>query len=471
MGLDAARLFLAVILWSAVIAGLVRYRRLSPVHPFFLALVTTGLVGSFYPVLSTWIATTSWRHGADADVELVRAVQLDYAVYAWALLAGFAVSRGRRRVDAVDRRAPSRAYLRHRDAWVAFGLAACGLALYALYVRSVGVASLTDRDNFALKWQRSEGLGPLVLGLHLAIVGCFWAEGSTALGPRAKRVYRLLALAIAAWSLGVIAQRTNAVVLALGYATIHCARRGVQLRRVRPALVVGVLALYAGVEVFSVVRSTWRDGIGRSLDAVAALGDTQGHALGTLVGGSELSHPVFTALELRQLEDAGALAGASYLAAPATLVPRAIAPGRPETLALGFVAENYPAMAARGGGAAFSFVGEAWWNFGAVFGPLLIGLAVGALLARLDAANATRPTGALAMLTPYLATHVAMLHRYESATLLKQTLSVALPALCVLGAAHLMWTGTGRATRPSRAALPGRPARPRGAVAREGGAA
>lgn len=448
---------LAALLWFVCGLGVVLLRRRSPLHPMTLAIVTTGLIGSFYPVLSIWIETRSWRHAIDAPPELIVDVQIEFLIYAIALLASFLLFRGRagRAAKTYERTTePSSAYLHHRERLVPFGLVASGLALYGLYVVQVGLGSLMDRDNFALKYQLSDGLGPLVLGLHLAIVGCFWAEASEQLGRVAKRAYRLVALCIVAWSVAVIAQRTNAVIVALGYAAIHCRRSGLELRRIRPLLVVGCLALYASVEAFSIVRATWKEGLDQSLGALAELSDARGTALGALIGGSELSHPVFTSLELMQTEDAGALGGSSYLAAPATLVPKSIAPQRPNTLALDFVAENYPAMAARGGGAAFSHLAEAWWNFGAGLGAALLGAVAGLLHALWDRANARRPWSLLAMLTPYYSSHVAILHRYELATFLKQTLSVTLPALCALVAAHLIWTGTGRSTHAVRRVAP-----------------
>jgi O-antigen polysaccharide polymerase Wzy-like protein len=455
--METQRLTLALLLWLVCGFGIVLLRRRSPLHPMLLALLTTGLIGSFYPVLSIWIETRSWRHAVYAEDQLIVRVQLEFLVYAIALLTGFAVFRGRagRSAETYElRTVPNPDYLRHRERLVPFGLVSAGLALYGLYVLQVGLGSLMDRDNFALKYQMSDGLGPLVLGLHLAIVGCFWAEASEQLGPRAKRCYRFVAFLIVIWSVAVIAQRTNAVIVALGYAAIYCRRNGLQLRRVRPALVVGILVLYGSVEAFSIVRATWKDGLGQSLDALAAVTDAQESALGTLIGGSELSHPVFTSIELMQMEEPGALGGSSYLAAPATLIPKTLAPQRPNTLALDFVAENYPAMAARGGGAAFSHLAEAWWNFGALLGSALLGTLAGLLHALWDRANARRPWSLLAMLTPYYTSHVVILHRYEVATFLKQTLSVTLPALCVLVAAHLIWTGTGRTTRPQTARGP-----------------
>jgi len=321
--------------------------------------------------------------------------------------------------------------------------------------------SLMDRDNFALKYQVSEGLGPLVLGLHLAVVGCFWAEASERLGRRQRVAYRLIAICIAAWSLGVIAQRTNVVIIALGYAVIYCNHNRIQLRRVRPALVVLLAVLYVGVELFGVVRATWKQGLDQTLTALAMMGEAKGDSLGAMLGGSEFAHPFYTSLELMQMEEPGALGGSSYLAAPATLIPKSIYPNRPNTLALDFVAENYPAMAARGGGAAFSHLAEAWWNFGALLGAALLGLAVGLLHAAWDRANARRPWAVLAMLTPYYASHIVILHRYEVATFLKQTMSVTLPALCVLGVAYLLWIGTGRTTRAGRSSM----ARSEGGVA------
>lgn len=451
--MESQRLTLAFLLLLVCAVGVLLLRRRSPLHPMILALATTALIGCFYPVLSIWIEARSWRFAVHAEAPLIVAVQLEYLIYASCLLAAFLFWRGKSGQQANPRVydvAPGRNYMRHRERLVPLGLVAAGLALYGLYVVQVGFAALMDRDNFALKYQMSDGLGPLVLGLHLAILGCFWAEASEVLPRHAKRIYRVIAVCIVAWSLAVIAQRTNAVIIAIGYATIICNHRGVQLRRLRPGLVLAILALYASVEAFSIIRATWKDGLDASLSALSHFKDAEDGAFATLLGGSELSHPVFTSIELMQMEDAGALGGRSYLAAPATLVPKSIASERPNTLAQEFVATNYPALAERGGGAAFSHLAEAWWNFGTLFGAALLGLLSGCLHAAWDRANSRRPWSLLAMLTPYLTTHIVMLHRYEMATLLKQTLSVALPAACILAATHLIWTGTGRSTRSVR---------------------
>jgi hypothetical protein len=86
-------------------------------------------------------------------------------------------------------------------------------------------------------------------------------------------------------------------------------------------------------------------------------------------------------------------------------------------------------MASRGGGTAFSIVAEAWLDFGPFFGPCLAGAVFGWILIHVERRRVTHPAGMVARLAPYMLFYVAVEHRNESATLLKQAFMIAIVVL------------------------------------------
>lgn len=450
------RLSLILALWVVVGVGLWAARRRSPLHPLVVLLLTTGLLGSFQPLLSAFVTARTWRNGTHASEAVMRTVQVDFLVFAVALVLAWSALGQVRWLSAAP--AQSGARLAHRDRLVSWTLLLGGGALYGLFIARVGLAPLLDRSNYAEKHAAAQSLGPLLFGLYIAMSACFWAEAGR-LTTRQKLPFRLVAAGICVWSIAFLAVRTNAALVALGYLSIFCAQRNWQLRRVRPSLILALLGLFLAGEAFAMARGAWKDDDFKSaLMEVKSMGLANEHALSSLLGSSELAHPFYTALELVQSESAGELGGMSYLNAPRILVPLALDPNRPRTLSQRFAYEHYPGLSDRGGGAAFSFLGEAWWNFGPVVGALLLGLALGFAFTLWDQALAWRPHGALARLTPYLLGLTAFLQRTESATVLKPLFSIAMPTLAALALASLLWQGergAGRA-RTRGPALPTR---------------
>src|SRR5678816_4202365 len=106
-----------------------------------------------------------------------------------------------------------------------------------------------------------------------------------------------------------ISVRTNFVVLCIGYAWIHARKRGFQLARVRFSLIVLLALVYAGLEAFSLYRGVAHDGdLARGL---ALIGEHASDSVASVVGGSELSHPFLTTIEVGMYERAGDLGGQS----------------------------------------------------------------------------------------------------------------------------------------------------------------
>jgi len=188
-------------------------------------------------------------------------------------------------------------------------------------------------------------------------------------------------------------------------------------------MVAGALLLYAGLESFALLRGVYRGDFAQALTRLEAQGEL---VFAAAVGGSELSHPFITAGEVLREREAGELAGQSIVDGVAACLPRGLYPDRPLYLSEQFVRSNYADLAARGGGAAFSLVAEAWLDFGSVLGPLAFGLAMGLLLAWCERRRESVPDGILARLLPYFVFYVAMQHRNEFGTLFKQVFMIAL---------------------------------------------
>lgn len=416
----------------AVVLFCLRHR--SPLHLLVILAGFTLLAGSFFPIATLFVEPLSWRNVVQAPDEDVVAVQVEYAAFAAGLAAATALAFAAGRLGR-ETRPRNDAPGGRSDLLAASALVVGGGVLYALFVQQVGLDTLTDRDDYAAKYLRSVGLGPLASGVNVMIAGVLWAEAG-ALGPRAKLAFRATGLAIAVWSLLFISVRTNAVILALGYGWIACARRGVTIARVRPALAVLCVVGWFSLEVVSLWRGAVKEaGADRAAEILVRNAESN---VAAMVGGSELSHPFLTALEVRLHEHAGELGGASYWNALPALAPLALVPDRPLALAESFARQHYAEFAEQGGGTAFSLVAEAWWNFGAVGGSLLVGFLAGALLLFAEGCAARDPASALARVLPYFTFVCVIAHRSESAVLLKQSVSILLPIAAVVVAADLL---------------------------------
>lgn len=428
------RILLALLSCLAFAATIFCLRHRSPLHLALLLGIFTLLAGNFFPIATLFIEPLSWRNIVQAPEADVLAVQADYVAFAAgiavAAILAFATGCLSHREDP----APARRAVRS-DLLVATALVLVGGALYAFYIQKVGFEALTSRDNYAEKYLRSVGLGPFASGINVMIAGVLWAEVGHA-EPRIKLVFRAVAIAIAMWSLGVIAVRTNLVILGLGYAWILCARRGLTIRTTRPALVLAAVLGWSSLELISLWRGAVQEaGSGRAAELLVQNVESN---LAAVVGGSEMSHPFLTALEVRMSEHEGELGGSSYWNAFPALAPLALVPDRPMALAETFARTHYAEMAELGGGTAFSLVAEAWWNFGNLAGSFVVGLLSAALLLVLEVAALSGTSPVLARTLPYFAFLCVIAHRSESAVLLKQTVSIALPIALIVVIADLL---------------------------------
>lgn len=422
----AQRFLMAAVLWGLVTLGLALCRRRSPLYLPALALIATGLAGSFYPLATSVVEPLSWRNTSHLSEEALVATQVEYIAFAVGLLLAtwLALNNGwlaARPLARVDERSDTHS----SDLVVATLLVAIGACLYGLYVQRVGISALSDREDYASKYLAGQGLGPLQLGIWMAIAGCLWAEGSP-LSPSHKHLFRAVAVAIAVWSIAVISVRTNFAILLLGYLAILCRRNRWELRRVRPSLLALALAAYLMLETFALFRGAYKGDVGEALWLLQGRGMD---SIAAAVGGSELSHPFITASEVFHEREAGSLAGRSLIDGVLAFVPRGIHPDRPLMLSEQFVRSNYLELASRGGGAAFSLVAEGWLNFGSIVGPLVFGGAMGLVLTLVESHWDTTPHGLVARLAPYFAFYVAVEHRNEFATLAKQVFVISAAAI------------------------------------------
>lgn len=442
------RLLLVLPLVATTALTLWAVRSKSPLEPSILLVVATAIVGTYYPIGTALVKPLTWRHGAHLPEEVLLATQMQYLAFALGacfVVGGVRIRRAStraRRVPATEQRG-DHAATQFRDLVIAGGLVAGGALLYSLYVAKVGLGPLLDRHNFAEKYRVSSGLGGLYLGLNLVIVGCLWAEASQ-LARSSKNAFRAVAALVCIWAIAFIAVRHYAVALFLGYVHLACRNGRFTLARVRPGIAVALLAGYLGVEAFALLRASWRGSIADALVTVQREHKGIEQTLGQIVGGSELSHPFLTTMELMHFEEPGALAGSSYADALLGVLPLWLYPDRPPTPAQEFARRHYPSFEARGGGTAFSIVGEASWNFGVLLGPLALGAALAWILARMERAAHGVGTAYAARFQPYIIHMVVLLHRGSAVSVAKHLFSIALPVALLACAAHLVWNALQR---------------------------
>ena len=471
------RLLLVLPLLAVTALTLWAVRNRSPLEPSILLVVATAIVGSYYPIGAALVKPLTWRHGAHLPEEVVLATQMQYlafAVGACFVVGGVRIRRGSSRAVRmmVPQRKVAHAETDFRDLVIAGGLVVGGALLYSLYVMKVGLGPLLDRHNFAEKYRVSSGLGGLYLGLNLVIVGCLWAEASP-LARWWKNVFRGVAAMVCTWAIAFIAVRHYAVALFLGYVYLACRHGRFTLARVRPGIAVALLVGYLGVEAFALLRASWRGSITDALVTVQREHKGLEQTLGQIVGGSELSHPFLTTMELMRFEEPGALAGSSYADALLGVLPLWLNPDRPPTPAQEFARRHYPSFEARGGGTAFSIVGEALWNFGVLLGPLAVGAALAWLLTRMERAAHGVGAGYAARFQPYLVHMVVLIHRGSAVSVAKHLFSIAVPIMLLACAAHFLGNALRRraSIRAVRCALAdgGRSRSPHAALSTLGG--
>lgn len=445
------RIVLAIPVLAATALALWTARQRSPLSPTVIAVGITAVIAVFFPLTSALVRPMSWRHGVHLPDEYVLDAQWQYLAFTLGLCAVVARIRLVRRARPPVERRRDPAAVRSRDQIVALGLVVGGALLYAVYVAKVGLGPLLDRSNFAEKYRVSSGLGTFYAGLNLMILGCLWAEAS-ALPRRQVRLFRAVAAGIFIWSFAFIAVRTYAVALLFGYLYLFTKRRGFTVAKVRPSLVLALFLAFVGVEAYSLLRSVWS---GSMSDAVVTLQDELPEferTAGQVVGGSEFTHPFLTMMELARYELPGELAGESYAGAIAGLAPTWLVPDRPDSVAQRFARSHYPDLAERGGGTAFTLVGEAWWNVGSITGPLLIGLLVGWLVMWLERSARLDPAGIPSRVLPYTLHMILLAHRISAPAQAKQVFILALPTTVLLVGAALVQGAASRRARGAAAA-------------------
>lgn len=458
------RLALAFALVLVGALGLFFLRRQSPTSLPVLAIVISITCGVFYPVATIWINPRSWRNISNLSEESILGTQIDYLAFGLGILTAILLGGALwRRLLAEPRPAPAAPHrVVFRDTFMAWGLLIFGGILYANYVRNVGLVTLVSTEDFADKYLASRGLGVYLIGLNVMMVGCLWAEASQ-VSKRTRWLMRVVGAGIIAWATLFIAVRTYAAAMIIGYTVIYARDHRIQLRQIRLRLVLLILCAYVGMEAYAILRSSWKltGDLGAAIEL--ARSTDADDAFGAVVGGSELSHPFLTMVEIMEYEEAGELRGRSYLDAVLAFVPLFLWDERPQTLAQIYVAKYYPAVDERGGGSAFTFVGEAWWNFGHIFGPWFTGTLLGLFLLFCHHRSQRYPHGLVNRIVPYTTFLVLLFHRSQVSASFKQVMSIVLPCLVFAVLAELVWQVllAPRLPAPGRASSRPSPALPR----------
>ena len=259
--------------------------------------------------------------------------------------------------------------------WIPLGIMALGVAMFLAYTASFGgpVAYLMDFSRLQ-RFGMSEGKGYLSLGflilcsawiIHLA--NSLLAAQQRGQPREITRVLIMHGIGLIPFSLFVFAAGDRRPWLFLVIGLLYVTMKFV---RIKPApLIFGGLALAVLLQLFMYVRDF-------STAPTAAKAYVGKHFsltwLNPTIG--ELGWPFDTLTHLvRIMPERGYSYGGTYLVGLINVMPLGLFPDRPLVPGLWYAKEFFPARFAAGGSLAFSFVGEAFMNFG-VLGPPVVGL-------------------------------------------------------------------------------------------------
>lgn len=333
------------------------------------------------------------------------------------------------RLAALQEHLPPRAVL--------MTIAAGGLGLYAAYIFIAfgGIGAFVGATRFE-RFRAASGLGVFTIGLYVAnvgIVGLFLRAllRRRAMGDGSSRRpllrWGLFALGYLVFFM-LLGDRRQPFFLAVALAAAYMLVRPPERRRrtfartaTRLATGVGVAASYAALQIFARVRGlsaplpVWLDFV-RTNFRMDWLNPSTGE-----FGAA----PMVLGLLYRDTSDFRM--GGTYLDALLIQVPSALVPDRPEALTVSFAREYFPWLHAQGGSMAYSFVGEAFVNFG-VLGPAIIGLFLGLFLRWLYIRTACSTRAYYVLGYVCLVPFLFILPRADTASLLKAGLfAVAFP--------------------------------------------
>jgi hypothetical protein len=400
----------------------------SPLHAVFLLIILTIINGLFFPILSVFFEPLTWRDLSGYNEVVSFEVQLDYLIFGIGLLLSYLFfnkliisNKASKVITSLPR--PSKI---SRDDFIFFGLASAGLAIYAIYISNIGLDVVTSTETFTEKYLLSRGLGFYSFGINLVILACFFGEESDR--RLIKFFSRSLALCVIIWSLGFIYIRTYAVILIIGYLYLFLRYKNINIKdiRIKPLLI--TLILWIFIELFSFYRGVIKSNQDFSNINLYELSEQNYEKfIGATVGGSEFSHNFITAFELRRDVEDNFLLGSSYLESLLILIPKGIFPDRPETLPEWFARTYYPVFYEKGGGTAFSIVGEAWLNFGPFFGAFIVSFIIGLSLSWMEWKVRVRPGSIVARVSPYVIFLTLILHRAAWAATIKQIFMAIIP--------------------------------------------
>ena len=416
-------------LLSLGIVSVVFLRRQSPFHLVSVLLGMTIIIGLYFPIGSHLVQPLTWRNLSGYSAAVAADIQWDYLAFGVGVLVAYGLfNEPETPIRSGGKRFCSSAIALRRTEYIVFALWFIGTVLYVAFVAVVGLGPLLSTDDFALKYRLAEGLGPLKVGLSLVIVACLLADASGA-SERLVRFARVVAVVVVIWGLFIIHVRTYPAHLIVGYMAIYCRRKHITIGRAGMSLLVAIAFIMIFFQLFTLYRGTLQTGVG-------VMDLTQ--LLAIAVGGSEFSHPFITAFELRRDLTGASELGRSYFQSLDLLAPRFIAPNRSEAPAYWFAREFYPSVAAVGGTAALSMVGEAWLNFGRLGGPFLVGAVFSTVLTRMEVLCDRRPGSFVAMTRPYMVLLVALGHRAAWIGTLKPAITVVLAVVFVTWSIDLM---------------------------------
>ena len=401
-----------------------------------LILITSiFIVSIFFPVLSYFYEPITWRNLSGYTLKNVEYVQMQYLSFIigailFYLTWGYKIDKFCN-VESVNINNYRNALLVDKSSYLSVVLILIGSLLYIFYVQSIGIDTLINSKFMTDKYKSSIGKGFLNLGLNFVILGVLISE-SIRYGSNLKKIARILAFFVIVWALFFIQVRTYVAILIFGYLYIYIDRCEIKVSQLKIKYILGLIFIVILFELFSLLRSVISSDNSLDFENIFKFAISNIEiGISSIVGGSDISHPFITFMEISRHEQSGWMMGQGFVDGVMSILPSFVWDDKPQTMAQWFAAKYYSSFSGQGGGTGSTLVGEIWLNFGGFIAPLVAGFLISLFLFWVQLKGKLRSQGLIALSIPYFTFPLLFVERVGLVATFKHFIYIFVPLVLI----------------------------------------